>query len=469
MNNIRLHNFTINIRKKSKFYKKLLIGVILFSFLSINPSSVEKDTTSNQYNRILQNPSSQSEGINDLSYIGLLQGDIVLITNPDNNYADLVPGLYSHVFIYCGRVLGDQQIWDRDNSKWMDPGTPYVIHSSAHNSSPSGLGYSSWTTKVNRYGTLVQSIRIIHVNQSQRVEALNWMITKLSGGRDGYPVGPVYDWGWSNKQISGKNPVSKIDGYYCSEIVWAAYKDLFNIDLDPDGTKWDLTTLKGVSPTDLLDSNYSDGIPMYFGNIPEINTGDQINSTICMWVDMNNDTNFTTDEIMNQCTFMVKMNSSEEPLGLIQNILGLTIAEQKEFLISADVDEDGDGIDDLTNHSILGYKSGEYANKSLKYIVEINAINEICLRDIPTRTSIPPIPEPTEIHEDTVNRTISNATSRESTTNTSAANSSDSILNGENQKIIGFNGIFPIMSLSILAYVILIYPQRKRKNSTWKN
>ena len=210
---------------------------------------------------ILDIPSAQKEVLNDLSYIGLLPGDIILIANPDTLYNDLVPGKYCHCFVYCGRVIEGESIWDRDNQIWMTAGTPYVIHSSAKDQNQSGLGYSAWS-KVNMYGSIVETIRISQLNNSQRIQALNWMINELSGGKDGYPVGPTYDWGWSHKQIHGTNPVSNIDGFYCSEIVWAAYKDIFGIDLDPDGDKWDLLTLKGVSPTDLLDSAHSETLVM---------------------------------------------------------------------------------------------------------------------------------------------------------------------------------------------------------------
>ena len=374
-----------------------------------------------------------------------------------------MPGLYSHVFIFCGRVVKEQPIWDRDNSRWMDLGTPYVIHSSARNKSHMGLGYSAWTSRVNHYGSLVKSIRITQVNQSQRIEALNWMIGKLIGGSDGFPVGPTYDWGWSHKQISGTNPLSNIDGYYCSEIIWAAYKDLFGIDLDPDGNNWDLTTLRGVSPTELLESKYSEEIPMYFGKTPEIDEDDQITSTVCMWADINNNTFFSADELINQCNTTFSANSSELPLGFIQNVMGLTLAERKEFVILADVDENGDGIDDRTKGPILGFKSGEYAKKSLKYEVEIKKIDGISLFDIPTKSLI--LPEPIETPYDTTTENETSSISEKTNTNTSTGSSSD---DGEKeiktQKIIGFRGLLGISSFTILIYGFFQLFQGKRKN-----
>lgn len=457
---IRPLNFKVKIEFGSKKFKFLLIGVILFSLFSRIPSSGEPEGILILENKNLQRPNTQSEGINDLSYIGLLPGDIVLIANPNKSYDELVPGLYSHVFVYCGRVLEGQAVWDRDNAKWMDPGTPYVIHSSAHNKSHLGLGYSSWKSKVNQYGTLVKSIRITHVNQIQRIQALNWMIGRLTGGKHGYPVGPTYDWGWSHKQISGRNPVSQIDGYYCSEIVWAAYEYLYGIDLDPDGNDWDLTTYKGVSPTELLESRYSSELPMYFGYTPEIEINDQISCSFSIWADMNKDRLFSPNELINQNYTSIDLNSCDMPLGFIQNVLGLTITEEKEFIIPADVDENGDGIDDRTNCSILGYKTGEYANASLKYRVNICAINDTCLNDIPTKSLISP--EPTT-PTDTTNDSEKAENSKNETAEQSRDENTDNSTSKETgQKLNGFPDILAISSLSIILFFYLFQTPNKR-------
>ena len=163
----------------------------------------------------------------------------------------MIPGEFSHTEIFAGFVQPGEKIWDRDHHEWMAPGTPYVIHSTKGSEAGNGLGYSTWAYGVNEHAENAVAIRVKGLTNAQRQQAVDWMKSKLTGGPDGYPVGPAYDWGWTTKQIDGRNPVSGVDGYYCSELAWAAYKALFGIDLDPDGDSWSWSTAYGVSPSDL--------------------------------------------------------------------------------------------------------------------------------------------------------------------------------------------------------------------------
>ncbi len=195
------------------------------------------------------------DGKNSLSYNGLVPGDIILLGTPDTFFDYLIPGEFSHTEIFAGFVQAGELIWDRDQHVWMSVGTPYVIHSTKSDNAGNGLGYSTWLEGVNEHADNAVALRVSGVTNAQRQQAVDWCKSKLEGGTDGYPIGPDYDWGWLDKQIDSTNSISGIDGWYCSELAWAAYKDLFGIDLDPDGNSWSWETAYGVSPSDL----YEDG------------------------------------------------------------------------------------------------------------------------------------------------------------------------------------------------------------------
>ncbi len=246
----------------------ILIGILALFILSIAPvsefSSVSMTTddvsfrNAQEHTQIAEGPraSFADDGVNSLSYNGLVPGDIILLGTPNTMFDYLIPGEFSHTEIFCGLVQTGESIWDRDSHQWMAPGTPYVIHSTKSDNAGNGLGYSVWGVGVNDHADNAVAVRVNGVTNAQRQQAVDWMKGRLYGGVDGYPVGPAYDWGWTCKQVTGSNGLSGVDGYYCSEIAWAAYKSLFNIDLDPDGDSWSWSTAYGVSPSDLYyDSN----------------------------------------------------------------------------------------------------------------------------------------------------------------------------------------------------------------------
>ncbi len=207
-------------------------------------------------NQIEYTPTFANDGMNSLNYNGLVPGDIIVLGTAGTFFDYLIPGEFSHTEIFCGFVQSGQYIWDRDNHEWMAASTPYVIHSTKSDNAGNGLGYSTWLTGVNEHADTAVALRVSGVNNAQRQQAVDWCKSKLAGGTDGNPVGPNYDWGWTSKQIDCTNRLSGVDGWYCSELAWAAYKDLFGIDLDPDGNSWSWTTAYGISPSDLYeDSN----------------------------------------------------------------------------------------------------------------------------------------------------------------------------------------------------------------------
>lgn len=201
-----------------------------------------------------------SDGVNQVSYSGCLPGDIIILGTPGSFFDYLIPGDYSHTVIYCGLVQQGEQIWDRTNKVWMSVGTPYCIHSTKSDVQGNGLGYDTWYTAVNAHAEDALVLRVMKGNgvtltSSERSAVITFLKSQLSGGTDGYPVGPAYDWGWTSKQIyaTDSNPLSGVRGYYCSEAAWAAYYHILGIDLDAETSTLGL----GVSPDDLWQSQYS--------------------------------------------------------------------------------------------------------------------------------------------------------------------------------------------------------------------
>jgi cell wall-associated NlpC family hydrolase len=177
----------------------------------------------------------------------LTPGDWVLIRRHKKS---IVPGDFDHCFMYCGKVQKNEQIWDRDQKEWMPPGTHYVIHSTIK--SGNGLGYSSWDTIMGETKVALP-LEAKNLSKTEKKECIDFLKHKLTGGADGKPVGPKYDIQWFSKQEDAQ----KFKGYYCSEAIWAAYKECHDIDLDPRGFNWSWIRAKGVAPEDLFESKNS--------------------------------------------------------------------------------------------------------------------------------------------------------------------------------------------------------------------
>ncbi len=249
------------------------LGILSFSSFSLISSvnvntvfysqfSFEGDTGEGPLNDDNLKTSSSDIG-NTLSYAGLEPGDWVLLSNPGGMFDYLIPGEFEHSVMFAGYVQEGEYIWDRDYHEWMTPGTPYVIHSTKSDNAGNGLGYSRWSYAVNEAADKAVALEVDYLTASQKQQTVDWAKSQLDNGIDGYPVGPKYDWGWTSKQLDGdtKNGLSGVYGFYCSELIWAAYKNVHNIDLDPDGDSWSWSTAYGVSPCDLYDDPDSTVIP----------------------------------------------------------------------------------------------------------------------------------------------------------------------------------------------------------------
>ncbi|MEM2957968.1 MAG: hypothetical protein QW261_06755 [Candidatus Jordarchaeaceae archaeon] len=205
-------------------------------------------------------PAFASDGVNQVSPQGCLPGDIIILGTPDSFFDYLIPGQFQHTVIYCGQVQPGEQIWDRTHKQWMPVGTHYVIHSTKSSEQGNGLGYDTWEVAVNAHADEALVLRVLKpggvpLTASERQAIVNFLKSQLTGGTDGYPVGPPYDWGWLYQQelASEPNPLSGVSGYYCSEAAWGAYKHVLGIDLDSETSPLDI----GVSPDDLLHSQYT--------------------------------------------------------------------------------------------------------------------------------------------------------------------------------------------------------------------
>ncbi|MHA1812806.1 MAG: YiiX/YebB-like N1pC/P60 family cysteine hydrolase [Candidatus Thorarchaeota archaeon] len=219
--------------------------------------------------------SGSSSGTNDLDWHGLLPGDIILVSNPGSLTDGLIPGQFQHAALYCGLVKPFEKIWDCYGEKWMDAGTPYVIQATLK-----GFGYDTFEHAVNNAYEDVVVLRVLNkdgsaLTSSQRASVITYLKSQLSGGPDGYPVGPDYDF---YVGVINKPGESSADhGFYCSEAVWAGYHHALGIDLDSNFVKeitvplWLRIVLCaapgvsvspvmhyfGVAPDDLLHSQYT--------------------------------------------------------------------------------------------------------------------------------------------------------------------------------------------------------------------
>jgi hypothetical protein len=158
-------------------------------------------------------------------------------------------------------VQEGESIWDRDDHCWMAVGTHYVIHSTKDSNSGNGLGYSKWSVAVNAHAENALVLRVnkpggAALTSAERASIVSFLKSQLSGGVDGYPIGPEYDWAWIGQQQLATDEGSfpaYIHGYYCSEAAWGAYKYVLGIDIDGDTSPFGV----GVSPDDLWHSQYT--------------------------------------------------------------------------------------------------------------------------------------------------------------------------------------------------------------------
>ncbi|MBD3253537.1 MAG: hypothetical protein GF383_00510, partial [Candidatus Lokiarchaeota archaeon] len=207
-----------------------------------------------------------SSGTNDMSSNNLLPGDIILIGTDNSMFDYLIPGKWSHTVI-IGGVAGYHEVWATEEGTWVPQGETWVVHSTKDDDG-NGLRTSRYTTVVNDHAGNAVAIRILKpggalLSASERQDVVDFATSKI-GTDEGY------DWNWLGKQVGvdTADPEIAPDGYYCSELAWAAYKSEIGIDLDGDFSPFNI----GVSPEDLYWSPYAQVIALEMNSDPNGNS-----------------------------------------------------------------------------------------------------------------------------------------------------------------------------------------------------
>ncbi len=137
----------------------------------------------------------------------------------------LIPGYWTHV--------GMIAYWDPQVGDWI------VVESDLSG----GVHLSTLSEFLARYDTV--AIAHVAAPESVRQAAVEFALEQLGKGYDLY---------WFTKQVYGSS-------YYCSELVWAAYKAVGGPDLD-ENPGWSWTYAYGVAPQEVYDD--SDTIVYYY-------------------------------------------------------------------------------------------------------------------------------------------------------------------------------------------------------------
>jgi hypothetical protein len=242
----------------------MIFGLIPVYTASIPITAEKEDAVSEEIAE--PNMSFASEGSNDMSSANLLPGDIILIGTDDTFFDYLIPGKWSHTVI-IGGVAGYHQIWATEEGMWVPQGETWVVHSTKDDTD-SGLRTSRYKTVVNDHAGNVVALRILKpggalMSSTERNAIVNFATSKIG-------LDEGYDWNWLGKQvdIDTADPEIAPDGYYCSELAWAAYKSVLNIDLDGDFSPFNI----GVSPEDLYWSQYAQVIALEMNSDPNGNS-----------------------------------------------------------------------------------------------------------------------------------------------------------------------------------------------------
>ncbi|MHA1602647.1 MAG: Tir C-terminal domain-containing protein [Promethearchaeota archaeon] len=73
-------------------------------------------------------------------------------------------------------------------------------------------------------------------------------------------------------------------------------------------------------------------------------------------------------------TNIIKTGNGGLILGYVNNVLGMKEGETKTFNLPANIDNDGNGIDDNTGQQVLSYGQGKLANTNIRFEVTIVTI-----------------------------------------------------------------------------------------------
>jgi len=240
--------------------------LILFSSLSVfGASTIIAPSAEDETLTAGLNTAFGGEGSNDMSSNNLLPGDIILLGTDDTFFDYLIPGKWSHTVIFGG-IAGYHEIWATEEGTWVPQGQAWVVHSTM-DSIDSGLRTSKYTTVVNDHAGNVVAMRVLKPGGALMSSSERQAIVDFAYDKIGLDEG--YDWNWLGKQIGidTADPEIAPDGYYCSELAWAAYKSELGICLDGDFSPFNI----GVSPEDLYWSPYAQVIALEMNSDPNGN------------------------------------------------------------------------------------------------------------------------------------------------------------------------------------------------------
>jgi len=153
---------------------------------------------------------------------GLKPGDIVIGHSPTTD--PFIPGYWTHTGIIA--------YYDSQQGEWM------VVEAKA-----SGVVLTPLSEFLQRYDTV--AVLRVSTSDSVRSQAVQFALARLGYG---------YDYWWPSKHVYG-------DRYYCSELVWAAYKASGGPDID-ENPGWSWTYAYGVAPQEIYDD--SDTYVIYY-------------------------------------------------------------------------------------------------------------------------------------------------------------------------------------------------------------
>jgi len=175
------------------------------------------------------NPVAASGSKGDANYWhpypwNVVPGDIVIGHNPNSD--PFIPGYWTHT--------GMIAYFDYNANEWV------VVEAW---DDPSAVRLVYLSDFLRRYDTV--AVLRVATSDYVRQNAVYFALQQL---------GKPYDWGWYTKQVYD-------DKYYCSELVWAAYKAAGGPDIDAN-PGWSWKYANGVAPQEVYDD--SDTYVVYY-------------------------------------------------------------------------------------------------------------------------------------------------------------------------------------------------------------
>ena len=126
----------------------------------------------------------------------------------------------------------------------------------------------------------------------------------------------------------------------------------------------------------IVASNNADDDPNNNGPEPVgIQDGDTIVFKYDFFIDWNDDKVFESSELVDNDDYYVWKVQEDTiegfPPGLYYNLLGMEEEDTKTFIIPANIDQNGDGIDDITGIPVWDSEDHDFQVHDLKYYVQI--------------------------------------------------------------------------------------------------